>query len=261
MEIVSKVSRGSKMDQIYLPKNRAGFSAGSYVLVTSLESRLQNKTIKPYFYKTDKLEPIKIKIIEEIFNLLERLNPENMIITGSFLESGFNFNDIDILVIQEKAETADIPENIENLTGIKPHVISLNSKTLLSGLASDPIYSMMLSKFVSKKRVIFSVERKINPQFLDLHLLKSKNLPENFDILNGSEKYYLTLNMLSILLFIQGKKLNKDIVNKEIEKMFGVKIIAIKDNLIDKQRFTRKYKEIYDKTFNLILQELENEQK
>lgn len=262
MELIGRISKGTKMDQIYIPKNRAGLASGEYVLIMPLTSK-QEKTprqFKPYLYNLKNLEPIKLKITEEIFNLVNKnLEPENIIITGSFLEPGFRFNDIDILILTErKINTGMLNEKISSMTGIKTHIISLNSKTLISGLSSDPIYNMMLSKCLSSKRLIFNVKRKINYKLLDLSLLKSKSLIDNFEILNGNEKYYLTLNMVSILLFIQGRKLSKDIVNKETEKLFSIKINDIKENLV-KRDFLKKYKETYNRTFNLIMESIKHE--
>ena len=37
MEIIAKISRGSKMDQVYIPKNRGGFSIGSYVILKPIK--------------------------------------------------------------------------------------------------------------------------------------------------------------------------------------------------------------------------------
>jgi len=249
------------MDQIYIPKNRTGFFSGDYVLIQPIESKLKGRLeekkdkTRLYFYGVKALEPIKLRVIEEISSLISReANPENIIITGSFLEQGFNFNDLDILIInKQKINTQRIRSKIENLTGIKTHIIMLDKKTLISGMSSDPLYTLMLSRCMSKNRLIFKVERKINYKLLDLHLLKSKTLIDNFSILSGNEKYYLILNMVSILLFIQNKKLSKEIVNKEIEKIFCVKISEIRANLITKKDFIEKYKEIYNKTFNLIL--------
>lgn len=245
------------MDQIYLPKNRTGLSNGEYVMITSINNTIekQKQKFKLYFYNTKNLEQIKMKIIDEIFRQINGLNPENIILTGSFLEPGFKFNDIDILIVNEKKYNSEmLKARIENLTGIKTHILFLDSKTLLSGLASDPLYSLMLSKCISQNRLIFKTKREINYKILDLNLLKSKTLIDNYEQLNGSEKYYLTMNMISILLFIKGKKLSKDIVNKEIERLFEVKINDIKENLLDKQEFLKKYKKIYNNTFNLIIE-------
>lgn len=252
------------MDQIYIPKNRAGFGAGEYVLISQLEDQIGKKEkLKPYFYNVRYLEPIKAKIIADILNLIEKkIDSENIIITGSFLEKGFGFNDIDILIIsKKKIDTEIIKEEIQKLEGIKTHITALDSKTLSYGLSFDPLYNLMLSKCVSKNRIIFRVKRKIDYRLLDLNLLKSKTLIDNPDILNGNEKYYLTMNMVSISLFIQGKKLSRDIVNKEIERMFNVKIREIKENLLEKQDFLRRYKEIFNNTFNLIFDNIKKSKK
>lgn len=257
-ETIAKVSRGSSMDQIYLPKNRAGLPVGQYVLITPLESRIgQEPKYKPYFYNVKKIEPLKLELIVDIFKLIDKTNPGNIIITGSFLEPGFKFNDIDILVIKEEDIDAEKMQNkIECLIGIKCHILSFNSKTLASGLSTDPIYSLMLSKCVSRNRLIFNVKRKIEPKLLDFQLLKSKTLIDNFDILNGEEKYYLTMNLVAISLFIRNMKLSKETVNKNIEEIFGIKIKDIKNNLLEKDKFIGKYKEIYNKTFNLIMENI-----
>ena len=153
-----------------------------------------------------------------------------------------------------------IKEEIEEFSGIKPHLICLSNKTLSSGLSNDPLYNLMLSKCVSLNKIIFNVKRKINYKLLDLNLLKSKNLIENFNMLNGDEKYYLTLNMVSILMFIQNKKLSKEIVEKEIEKLFDIKINDLKGNMIE-ESFILKYKEIFNKTFSLVLDNIKGEER
>lgn len=267
MEIIGRISKGSRMDQIYLPKNRAGFGAGEYVIISPLERQIGEKEkLRPYFYNVKELEPIKARIIENIFSLIDKkTDSENIIITGSFLEKGFRFNDIDILIInKKKIETESIKEDIQKAVGIKTHIIALDSKTLLYGLSTDPFYSMMLSKCVAKKRIIFHNKRVINYKLLDLNLMKSKTLIDNFEIYNGNEKYYFIRNMISILLFIQGKSITNETVNNEIEKIFKVKIRDIKENLLEKQAFLKNYRRIYDNIFNLVLDKIDeskNEQK
>ncbi len=200
-------------------------------------------------------------IIENIFKIIEEINPENVIITGSFLERGFKFNDIDIIAIKEENINIErLRKKIEFAIGIRAHIILISSKTLLLGLSIDPLYSLMLSKCISKKRIIFKIKRKFDYKILDFQLLKSKLLIDNFDILNGEEKYYLILNMMSIFLFIQDKKLSKEAVNGSIEREFNVKIEDIKQNMVEKNKFIKKYEIIYNKAFNMIMENL-NEQK
>ena len=63
MEIIGRISKGSKMDQIYLPKNHPGFQAGNYVTIKPLISKTPEKTGKIIFYHVTDLPPIKIQII------------------------------------------------------------------------------------------------------------------------------------------------------------------------------------------------------
>ena len=259
--MIAKISKGSNMDQVYIPKNRAGLPIGQYVLITSLEKSLEERqdagSFKPLFYNVQDLEPLKLEIIRGIFNILGKISPKNIIVTGSFLEPGFKFNDIDILVVKdEKIDIQHLSAKIENSFRIKSHILCLSNKTLASGLSTDPLYSLMLSRCVSKNRIIFNVRRTIDYKLLDFQLLKSKALIGNFDILNGEEKYYLLLNMFSILLFIKNKRLSRKLINKHIEAVFNIKIKEINGNVIEKAKFIKKYAKIYNKTFNLIMENI-----
>lgn len=266
MEIIAKISKGSRMDQIYIPKKRTNFSTGSYVIVRPLETipkTTTKKHPKPYFYNVNFIEPIKLIIIEKIIETIDKTTVyENIIITGSFLDKGFSFNDIDIMLINKdkkfKLNIKSIEKSVEEAIGIKTHILLLDSKTLLKGLSTDPLYQMMLSKYVAKKRFICNIKRKINYKILDLHLLKSKILIENFDILNGNEKYYLTRNLIAIFLFLQNKKISKQEIDKKIEMLFGIKIEELKQNLLDKSKFLKEYKLLYRKIFNKIMQNIES---
>ena len=256
------------MDQIYLPKNRVGFSAGSYILVKPLENEnIKNieKVERLYFYKINKIEPIKIRIIDDIIKVVNKNLKDygNLIIMGSFLEKGFNFNDIDILIIsREKINDKLIREEIEKYIGVKTHIISLNSKELMKSLSTDPLYSSMLSQYVAKKRFIYRVNRKMNYKLLDLALLKSKLLIDNFDALNGNEKYYLVRNIISILLWIKNEKIDKELVDKETIHTFNIKNVSeIKLNILNKESFLKKYKSIYKEIFNKIMEGIKNDPK
>ncbi len=260
MELISKVSKGSKMDQIYIPKNRSGLSVGSYVIITCVEKKLISE--KPFFYNIDYIEPVKIEIINKIFSIINKKisNYENIIIVGSFVDKGFNFNDIDIMLITNESLKEKIIENeIRKETGIKSHLLVIDNKSLLEGLSTDPMYKMLLSKSVSKKRLIFKLNNQFNYKLLDLHLLKSKTLIDNFDVLNGNEKYKLTRNMIVIFRFLNNKKITRDLVDSEIKKVFGLKSInELKQNVLDKGTFLRIYKMVYRKMFNKIMMGVKN---
>ena len=261
MEIISKISRGSKMDQIYIPKNRMGFNIGSHVIIKLLE---QEKPIeKPYFYNVSSIEPVKLKLIDDIFKIINNITSyDNIIITGSFIDLGFNFEDIDILIISEKGlDTTNIEKKIESSLKIKNHIINFNKKTFDEALSTDPLWRLMLSKCISKHRLKPIPKKRINYKILDLHLLKSKPLIDNFDYLNGKEKYKLIRNLIAIKLFLTAKKVTNKEINKEINNIFGINVEKIKNNLLDKNLFIKKYKNVYNWTFNEIMKYTKNEPK
>jgi len=255
MEIIGKISKGSKMDQVYIPKNRDGLDVGSYVVLRTLE--IKKPVERPYFYNIKFIEPIKLRIIGDIIDLIGRMvNYKNIIITGSFLEKGFNFNDVDVLIISEKKiDKKNIVKKVENKIKIKIHLIVLNNETLMKGLSTDPLYQMMLSKCIAKKRFVYRIKPRINYKILDLHLLRSELLINNFDNLNGNEKYYFIRNMIAISLYLKYRKVNKEGVDAEIKRIFNLKNInEIKQNMLDKKVFLKKYKMEYKKIFNKIME-------
>jgi len=260
VELIARISKGSKMDQVYLPKNRSGFEIGSYIVIKPLGT--ERIIEKPYFYNIKDIEPVKAQMINEIFRIIDKniQDYENAILTGSFLDRGFNFNDIDILLVSKnKVKINDLINKLEKFTGIKIHIIILDNKTLINGLETDPLYIMMLSKCISKKRLIYKIKYKIDYKLLDLELLKSKLLIDNFDYLDGNEKYYFVRNIIAIYLFIQNKKISKEIVDKKIVKIFNLKgIDDLKKNKLDKVDFLKKYKSFYQQLFNLILKGIKN---
>jgi hypothetical protein len=262
MEIVSRISKGSKMDQIYIPKNRAGLNIGDYVLIKLISSeehrqvKKNGKNLrKPFLYGINKIEPIKMEIIDRIFGILDEFQFENVIITGSFLQKGFNFNDMDLMLISREENFTKkemIESRIINLIGIKSHLIILSKKILISGLETDPIYESMISRCVSRERIVFNYKRQILPKLLDLQLLKSKDLIGNFQEYNGKEKEYFVKNLVSISLFIEGKKITQEEVTRKTKVELKTTPEDIRENIAGKE-FERNYEKLYKETFNKIL--------
>ena len=147
---------------------------------------------------------------------------------------------------------------IINKLGIKAHTLILSNQELIMGLSTDPIYQLMLSKCISTKRLIYKTAHKFNYKFLDLHLLKSKTLIDNFDILSGEEKYYLTRNLIALSLFLKKQKISQISMEKEIKLALNTTSREIKQNLLNKPVFLKKYKEIYQKTLGQILSHIKN---
>jgi hypothetical protein len=244
------------MDQIYLPKFRPpGFASGEFVEIIPTK----RKRKKFYTYNIDQLEPIKNLIKDEIFNYFEEV--DNVIIIGSFLEKGFNFNDIDVILVDGIKANKNWGEYFQKKLGVDVDFICLNRKSLKKGISTDPLFQMMMGKYLAKKREIFRFKNEFDYKQLDLHLLKSKTLLDSFDILTGKEKYKLTRNLIAIKLFLRGEKLNKDLMHKETEKIFGKDTInKLKENLMEKGVFLKKFRNIYNQTFDRIMDESKQKQ-
>lgn len=243
------------MDQIYLPKVRPpGFAVGD--LVEIIPTTKEN--VPFYTHHVSRLEPLKSIIKDEILSYFE--HTDNTFITGSFLEEGFQFNDIDVLVLSEPGHEKSWSDYFKWKLGLPVQIISLDRKSLQQGLQQDPLFQMMMSKYLARKREIFKYENKINYKLLDLHLLKSKVLLDSFEVLTGREKYKLVRNMLAIDLFLKGKKLNWELIEKEMEKVFGKDMpLKLKENMVEKKIFLSKFKKKYEELFQLILKGIQNE--
>lgn len=255
--LIGKISRGSRMDQIYLPKSRPpGFAAGDYVEITPTKRKKRSF----FTYNVGQLEPVKNLIKDEIFDYFE--NVDNVLVAGSFLEKGFDFNDIDIILIGEIEENKRWPEYFQAKLGIKPHFLCLDRKSLLQGMKQDPLFQMMISKYLARKRELFIFKNEYNYKLLDLHLLESKTLIDNFEVLTGREKYRLVRNLMAIKLFLGGEKLSRESVDKEIGKVFGRGTADnLKENMVEKAKFLKRFKELYYKTFQEIMNGVKNEPK
>ncbi len=248
------------MDQIYISKQRTpGFEIGESVLIKPI--RLNKEGIKLFYNNIKSIEPVKIIIIKEIFKYLSYA--DNVIITGSFLEKGFNFKDIDVILVDNKNASLDkIKNDLIRILGLEIHIIHVNYKDLFRGLIMDPLFNLMLSKFISMKRVIFKRKKQINYKLLDLYLLESKLLIDNYDLLSGNNKYKSIRNLFAISLFLDDKELSLTFVNSEIDEYFGEgSVVRIKENMLDKDIFSKKYQLFYNKVFKKIIKGIENEQK
>ena len=255
MVLIGKISKGSRMDQVYIPKERApGFEVGATVLIQPVAEKAKPAL---YYYSIKCLEPVKVAIIEDIFNYLK--HADNVIITGSFIEEGFDFEDMDIIVVTEESiDSKSIENHFKTALGVKVHIVALNFKTLLKGISTDPLFQMLTSKFVSKERVIFKTKNRINYKLLDLHLLKSELLITNFYSLTGGEKYKFVRNLFAIILFLDKKSISLESVDKEINRSFGKGSVRnIKENLVDKS-FLAKYEKMYGEAFKRIMKGVKN---
>ena len=112
-KFIKTVSKGSRFNQIYVPK-----SMESLIEVgDEVEVRLVKKLIEIHYCKgLKKLSQFKENLIKDIFSFLDKNFDFNAIfIVGSFLTEKISYNDIDIVIIADK-EDENFEEDIYNIT-------------------------------------------------------------------------------------------------------------------------------------------------
>jgi len=257
IKLIKKISKGTRFNQIYLQKNEGiGFEPGKAVIITPL-TYILDKELSIFEYNV-KLDSLKKEIVKKIFKIIENTGYyDNIIITGSFLNKGFNFEDIDMIIINPKDIDQDTLKNsIKQSIGIAPHLILIDSKSFNKGIKRDPLFRLMINRYVSIKRAIFRKDKEINYKLLDIYLLKNKNLIDGYDLFNIKQRKKLLRDFISIKLFAENKEITINNVEKETEKIFGKDIIErlfyYGDSEI-KQKFIEKLKKEFDKLENNIL--------
>ncbi len=244
--LIAKISRGSVMDQIYIPKKRKGLKVGSFVSIE--EIKIKSK-VSPYYHNVSNLEPIKDEIIKSIFEFLK--DEENVIVTGSFLEEGFCFEDIDLVIF---GNSVGVKEFVKSNFGISVHTIEISLNDFHKGINTDPLYQMIISKFVAKDRIAIDFQNQINYKLMDLALVKSELISTNYEISSGSEKYKLLRNAFAIKRFIENKQISKELVDKDIDNYFYNGFLKdFQKNIVSLKDFQKKFKKFYEALFCQIM--------
>ena len=256
-KLIKKISKGARFNQIYLQKNEGiGFKPGNSVVISPLEDIIA-KEPAIFEYKV-KLESLKREIVKSLFKIVDSHgNFNNIIITGSFLDEGFNFEDIDIIIINPgNMEKDKLKDSIEQNIGISPHLILIDSESFNRGIKRDPLFRLMVDRYVSAKRAIFRKDRKLNYKLLDIYLLKNKNLIEGYDLFSIKQRKKLLRDFISIKLFSENREVTIKNIEKETNRLFGKDII---ENLFyygnneEKHEFIAKLKKEFNKLENHIL--------
>ena len=106
-----KVSKGSRFNQIYVPKEMEEIvEVGDLV-----EVRLLKKNIELYYKNQKKIYDFKEYLIKKIFSDLQRFTEiDSVFIVGSFLYETI-YNDIDVIIIVNKErKNLNFEKNIED---------------------------------------------------------------------------------------------------------------------------------------------------
>jgi len=256
-ELVKKISKGTRFNQIYLQKSEGlGFESGKTVIIRALADAIAKEL--PIFEYNVKLNSLKKEIVKTIFKIIDNNGSyDNIIITGSFLDEGFNFEDIDIIIINPKIDKSALKDSIRQSIGIAPHLILIDSESFNKGIRRDPLFRLMVDRYVSIKRAIFHKDKKANYKLLDIYLIKNRNLVDGYDLLSIKQRKKLLRDFISIKLFVDDKEVTIKNIKNEIERIFGNEVIEKLFYYGDgeaKQEFIANLKKEFNKLEKRILE-------
>lgn len=223
-----KVSKGSKFNQIYIPKEiKEIVEVGDLVQVRLLEKH------KELYYKNQKKLPdFKEYLIKKVFSDLQRFKEIKAIfVVGSFLDETI-YNDIDIIILTDKEKNIS-EKNIENLLiknfNQKFHVLLFNEKKLRILMEKDPITRVMLNNYISNKKINLDYKKKIDEKHVMFLLMMPEDLLE---LRLPSKIFYDNLRrLIAIEEFLRNKDLGRQNLLNKIKKEINIKLLdKIKNN-------------------------------
>ena len=206
-----QVSRGSRFNQIYVPKEmNETFGPGDEV-----EIRL----IKKATLRTEKnviLSKERRDLADQILKFFSERKIKALIF-GSFVKSK-NFRDIDIMITSNMNKEQEI--KFQETFGGFTHLIKIPENKLAGLYERCPITKSMLEAFISNFSINFSGKRKIDKNHIKYLLMMPEDILE-FEL--DSRLYYDNLRKLfTIEYFLKDKKSKSELRNRIIEKSLGV---------------------------------------
>jgi len=222
-----KVSKGSRFNQVYIPKDMEDkIEVGDLV-----EVRLIKKHIEVYYHNVNKLSEFKKYLIKNIFSELSKINKvKEVFLVGSFLHDTI-YNDIDLVIALENKELIkNIEKGLTKKFNQKFHVLGISIEKLRKLVKVDPITRAMFDSYVSNKEIIFDKDRTIDKNHINFLLMMPEDL---LDIELSSKVFYDNIRRLvTIELFLQYDKLENKIIVDKVRKLLGDDLFKeIKNNL------------------------------
>jgi len=233
-KFIHKISKGSRFNQIYIPKEMNGiFEVGDNV-----EIRLLSKKVSLYYSKNlKKLTNYKENLVKEIFSSLAGFSDIGQVfIVGSFLTSKIDYNDIDILLISDKNIENKVYQSLTDKFNIKFHIISISEERFEYLQYSCPLTRSMLSYFVSNKEFILPAQNKLDIKHIKFLLMTPEDL---LKVNLGSRAYYDSIRrLITIESFLENKPVDILAINNQLTKIIGETLSSmIKNNeIIEKEQ-------------------------
>ena len=161
-----KVSKGSRFNQIYVPKSMENvIGVGDLVKVVLLK-----KQEEIYYKSQARLSEFKEYLAKKVFSILQKVGGIKAIfIVGSFLYET-TYNDIDVSLIVDK-EKENFENEIENLLTKKFnqrfHILLFSEQKLKTLIEKDPLTRAMFDSYISDKKFDFNHGRIIDKKHIN----------------------------------------------------------------------------------------------
>ena len=149
---VRKVSKGSRFNQVYIPKEmEKKIEVGDLV-----EVKLLKKHVELCYKNVKKLSEFKEYLVKEIFSYFRRFNGiETVFVVGSFLFETVDYNDIDIVIItdgMDKELQKEFEAGLREKFSQRFHVLLFDEEKLRLMMERDPLTRAMLDSYISNKK-------------------------------------------------------------------------------------------------------------
>jgi len=253
LKFVHTISKGSRYNQIYVPKDKEGeFEVGD-----SVEIRLLRKKEQLHYSKNlPKLSEFKKRLIKEIFGFLsENKEIKQIFVFGSFLTKDVDYRDIDIILISEREIEEQIYNSLIKKFSLKFHVISIPEKNLEESLKTSPMTRSMLYYFVSNRHFQVSNETKIEKNQILYLLMMPEDLLELE--LDGYVFYSNIRKLITIEIFLEGKDADPEKISFLLKKIVKEPLLSsIENNEPLEKQDIKELREIIKKKLKSIKSKL-----
>ena len=245
-----KVSKGSRFNQIYVPKEMGEiFEAGDIV-----EVKLIRK--KEELHYSDNLSgkevgKFKEGIIRSIFSYLETFDGvKQAFVVGSFLTQNTDYNDVDVLLItDDKFMEEKVYIYLTQKIQLKFHVIAIPEARFARLLEICPMTRSMLYYFVSNKKFKLPVKYEKESAHLKFLLMMPEDLL-NLEISGGRIYFDAVRRLIAIKRFVERMPIDPIAIDSELKRTLSA---AVYDLLKRNENLSSK---ILDNVKNIIRKEL-----
>src|SRR3989344_4421549 len=254
-----QVSKGTRFNQIYIPREHRGeFEVGDVVQV----KLINKKNRLHYSPKLHKLSEFKEKIIQDIFSEASKFKDiEQVFIFGSFLTKKVDYNDIDIILISDKEKIEDKFYNtLTDKLNMKFHIVSFKGEGLEKQLRISTLLRSMFYYFISNKPFSVSKDKEIDVNHIKYLIWFPEDL---LKVELDSENFYESLRRLICAeYFLKDKDIAPDkideVIKDDIEDYLWERI---KDNRKITADSIKKIRELMRKKLKVIKGLIKDEQK